>query len=178
MNTAWIMEAANIFCGDVDPTKSNHLLVMNVKLPSLEENYVDHTAGGAPLGIEIPTHINKLLVNFSLVGWQPYVMTMIGTEVQAKQQFTIYGLIRDRRTSRAIQAKAVVEGRLGKADPTEFNKGAAQSFQYDIRALTHYELYVDDLEIYFWDFFNSVRRIGGEDFNADLNRMLAIPVAA
>jgi hypothetical protein len=42
------LEAANLFCGDHDPSaeNSNHLTIQNLKLPGLEENNSDHTAGG------------------------------------------------------------------------------------------------------------------------------------
>jgi P2 family phage contractile tail tube protein len=180
MNTLYTLEAANLFCGDrePDPAHSNHLTIMNVKLPALEEQYVDHAAGGAPVAIEIATHIARLECTFQLMGWQPYVMTLIGQERQDLRRYTCYGVIRDRRTSKAIEAMAIMEGRLGRVNPTEYRKGDEVSHEYSIRGITHYELYLDRTEIYFWDFFTSTRRIGGADLNYDLNSLLRIPVSA
>jgi phage tail tube protein FII len=183
--TVYVMESANIICGDTRgssaPGISTHLVLQELKLPGLEENYVDHTPGGAPIAIEIPTHMNKLEATFNLAGWDPTLMTYIGQNDPYYQRFTAYGLIRDRRTSRALQATAIMEGRLGRVNPTAFSKGNLMSHEYSVKSIVHYELYMQitegaqPSEIYFWDFFTSVRRIGGKDLNEDMINLLRIP---
>ena len=50
------------------------------------------------VGIEIPTHINKLEATFNLAGWDPTIMRLYRPEQDRYHQiFTAYGLIRDRR---------------------------------------------------------------------------------
>ena len=70
------MESANLICGDTRsgqecraPGISTHLVLQELKLPAMEENYVDHAPGGAPIAIEMPTHMNKLEATFNLAGW-------------------------------------------------------------------------------------------------------------
>jgi uncharacterized protein len=183
--TVYVMESANIICGDTRGTAapgiSTHLVLQELKLPALEENYVDHNPGGAPIAIEIPTHMNKLEATFNLAGWDPALMSYIGQNDPYYQRFTAYGLIRDRRTSKALQAMAVMEGRLGRVNPTAFSKGTLQHHEYSIKSIVHYQLTMQltqngqPAEIYFWDFFTSVRRIGGKDLNKDMIRLLSIP---
>ena len=186
--TVYVMESANLICGDTRgssaPGISTHLVLQELKLPGLEENYVDHTPGGAPIAIEIPTHMNKLEATFNLAGWDPTLMTYIGQNDPYYQRFTAYGLIRDRRTSRALQATAIMEGRLGRVNPTAFSKGNLMAHEYSIKSIVHYELYMQvtegaqPAEIYFWDFFTSDRRIGGRNLNEDMIQLLAIPANA
>jgi len=189
--TVYTMESANLICGDVTPNEmgsapgiSTHLVLQELKLPGLEENYVDHTPAGAPLAIEIPTHMNKLEATFNLAGWDPGVMVFVGQNTRAYQRFTAYGLIRDRRSSQALQATAIIEGRMGRVNPTAFRKGDLMAHEYSLRSIVHYELWMQispestPTEIYFWDFFTSVRRIGQEDLNDDMIRILAIPGVA
>ena len=186
--TLYTMESVNMICGDTGdaaaPGISTHLEISELKLPSLEENYVDHTPGGAPVQIEIPMYMNKLEGTFTLAGWNPAVMSMIGQQARALQRFTAYGLIRDRRTSQALQALAIFEGRLGRVNPTNFRKGDLMHHEYSIKSIVHYELYMQEVvgaepsEIYFWDFFTSVRRVGEVDLNAEMNTILAIPGTA
>jgi Bacteriophage tail tube protein len=186
--TVYTMEAVNMICGDTGdasaPGISTHLEISELKLPALEENYVDHTAGGAPVQIEIPMFMNKLESTFSLAGWNPAVMSMIGQQARALQRFTAYGVIRDRRTSQGLQALAIFEGRLGRVNPTNFRKGDLMHHEYSIKSIVHYELYMQEIvgaepsEIYFWDFFTSTRRVGEVDLNAELNTLLAIPGVA
>jgi len=126
-NTVYIMESANLFCGDHDPSASNHLVLQELKLPGLEENFVDHAAGGAPLAIEVDTRIQRLEATFNLAGWQPQVMSLLGQSNRMRQTFTAYGLVRDRRSGEALEAKSIMEGRLGRVNPTNFRKGDLMS---------------------------------------------------
>ena len=193
--TVYVMEGANLICGDTRspaaggdssgttaPGSSTHLVLQELKLPALEENYVDHTPGGAPVGIEVPTHINKLEATFNLAGWDPNIMTFIGQNNPFLQRFTAYGLIRDRRTSNALGATAVIEGRMGRVNPTAFSKGNLMSHEYSIKSIVHYELWMQltpgqatPTEVYFWDFFTSRLRSGRVELTNDMVRLLAIP---
>ena len=133
------------------------------------------------VAIEIPTHINRLEATFNLAGWDPEIMTYIGSEDALLQRFTAYGLIRDRRSAAALQATAVMHGRLGRVNPTAFSKGNLMSHEYSIRSITHYELMMqidandkNPAEIYFWDFFTSEFRTHNNDLTEDLIRTLAL----
>jgi P2 family phage contractile tail tube protein len=171
----FIMEAANLFCGD--GASGNHLSLVNLKLPGLELNFADHNAGGAPVGIEIDTHINKLESTFNLAGWKPDVMKLMGTWQDGLRHFTAYGAIRDRETGKLQKATAVMWGQLGRANPTEFSRGNVQAHEYSIRGITRYLLSMGDVSIYDWDFFANKRIVGGVDLNAELNSILSISSA-
>ncbi len=196
-NTVYVMEAANLICGDTgdqtSPGQSTHLTLSELKLPGFDENYVDHVAGGAPVAIEVATHFPRLEATFNLMGWQPDVMGMIAASDISQQVFTAYGLIRDRRSGAAIPAKAIMEGRLGRANPQNWRRGDAMHFEYSIRSIVHYELYMGTAgspdgsqgalaEIYFWDFFTSEFRVTSNgivrNVNADMINLLAIPGVA
>jgi phage tail tube protein FII len=176
-NTLLILEAANLFCGDHDPSSSNHLALMNLKLPELGENYNDVTAAGAPVGIEIDSHIARMEATFNLVGWNPAVQNLIGESRRERQIFTAYGAIRDRKTGKLVEAKGVMQGRLGRSNPTEFSRGQVQNHEHSIRGIVHYEVFLNKVELLYWDFFTSERRVGGVNQNADLNAILRIPNA-
>jgi phage tail tube protein FII len=169
------MEAANLFCGDHDRATSNHLALLDLKLASLEENLVDWNPGGSPVASEVETGINKLEMTFNLAGWTPEVMKLIGTSQRERQVFTAYGVIRDRRAGSTLEAMAVAQGRLARVNPTSFKRGDLQQHEYTIRGIVHYELYLGEDEIYYWDMFTNELRIGGVDVNFETNRILRIP---
>ena len=98
------MEAANIYAGDHDPSASNHVSLQTLKLPAIEQNYVDHAPGGSPMAIEISTHINRLEATFNLAGWTPHVMVLL-RRGKAHARFTVRGVIRDRKTGEALRAR-------------------------------------------------------------------------
>lgn len=183
-NDVYVMEAVNLKCtdsgGGATPGISTHLTLSELKLPAMEENYVDHMAGGARMAIEIHTHLARLEGTFTLAGWQPEVMKLLGRSERINQVFTAYGLIRDRRVGTALQAVAVMEGRLGRVNPTAFTRGSLQHHEYSIRGIISYKLDMQQAaggslnEIYFWDFFTSEFRVGGDDINKELRNTLAI----
>jgi P2 family phage contractile tail tube protein len=169
-----VLEAANIFVGN-DPTASNHLVLRNVKFPTLEKSYVDFTPGGAIMGIEIDTHFNKLEVTFSLAGWSQQALSQVGIWSNASQQFSIYGMLRDRNQGGTQRVEGYIFGQLGKAAPDNFDRGTLNAIEYAIKGITHYELKINGKQIYLWDMFTNEMLVGGVDILADQNTALNIP---
>ena len=175
MSNIYIMEAANLFCGDDDPTASKHLTLAELQLPNLQEMYQDHHPGGSRVQIEVAVGIQKLEASFKLAGWDPELLTQFGLGATARKKFTAYGSIRDKRNGTAIEAKAVLEGRLGAASPEALQRGEMQGFDYTISEIMHYELYFGGAEKYYYDFFASDWRVNGASQNGDERAILRIP---
>lgn len=163
----YVMEAANLFCGDHDPSASKHLTLTELGLPNLQEMYQDHHPGGSLVGIEVDLGIEKMQPSFKLGGWDPDLLGMFGMGTKRNNTFTAYGVIRDKRTGRAIEAKAIIEGRLGKIEADAFKRGEFQSHDYSINGVMHYELWFNGAEKLYWDFWTSAWRIDGKAQNAD-----------
>ncbi|MDF3606568.1 phage major tail tube protein [Paracoccus sp. DMF-8] len=168
------MEAANLFCGDDDPSKSKHLTLTEIALPVLEENYQDHHPGGSLVGIEVNVGVSKLSSTFKLGGWDPDMLNEFGLGRVGTKNFTSYGVVRNKRTGGLIEVKAVMAGRLGKIEGEAFTRGEFQSHDYAINGILHYELYWQGREKFYWDFFSSDYRINGRDENAQEKRILRL----
>ena len=110
-----------------------------------------------------------------LAGWDPDLLTQFGLGATARKKFTAYGSVRDKRNGVAIEAKAVLEGRLGTANPEAFQRGELQGFDYAINEILHYELYFEGAEKYYWDFFTTDWRVNGTSQNADERSILRLP---
>jgi hypothetical protein len=175
MSNIYLMEAANLFCGDDDPTGSKHLTLSELQLPNLQENFQDYQPGGSRVGIEVAVGIQKLEAGFKLAGWDPDLLAQFGLGASARKKFTAYGVIRNKRSGEAIEAKAVLEGRLGSVSPEAFTRGELQGFDYSISEIMHYELYFEGAEKLYWDFFTSDWRVNGASQNADERSILRIP---
>ena len=174
MSNLYVMEAANLFVGDHDPTKSLHLQLTELALPNMEEMFQDHHPGGSRTQIEVAVGINKLTSSFKLAGWNPDVMSQFGLGEKARRMFTGYGVIRDKRAGTAIEAKAILEGRLGKNEAEAFQRGELQGHDYAINEVMHYELWFNGEEKYYWDFFSTEWRVNGVAQNADELSILGI----
>jgi phage tail tube protein FII len=154
-NQILTMEYANLFAGAApdNDTASNHLTISEVKLPSMDVQYVDHRPGGAPVAIEIDTIMARLESTFVLVGITPQVMELLYSWEPSQDLFFVYGSMRHQIDGLSIQAAAVIRGQLGRVDPQNFRKGDLMHTNYAIRGVTHYELKIGEDLVYFWDFF-------------------------
>ena len=176
MSTINVMEAATLFCGDHDPTASKHLTLSELQLPALQEMFVDHHPGGSRVQIELPVGIQKLEPSFKLLGWDPDLLGQFGLGSAATKMYTAYGVVRDKKSGVAIQAKAIMEGRIGKIESETFKRGEVQHHDYSINGVTHYELWFDGKEKVYWDFFSTEWRIDGVAQNDDERRLLNLPI--
>jgi phage tail tube protein FII len=181
----YTMEAVNLICGDVgteaQPGYSTHLVIREMKLPNMEEQYVDHVPGGGTAAIEVPSHLGRLESTFTLAGWKPEVMTMLASSVRQLQRFTAYGLIREQRSGEAVRSVALMWGRLGHVNPSAFRRGDMMEHAYSIRNITHYELAMEApggvgpaAPIYYWDFFENRLEVGGVNVREVDNNILGI----
>lgn len=179
-DTLFTLEKANMFCG-AEPTDTNlglYLELTEVKLPAMNEQFVDHRAGGVPIAIEVDTIFAKLESTFQLIGWNPQVSTLIASWTAQQNMFWVYGLLRDRMTGQASQATAYMKGRLGMADPQNFRRGDTMHWNYGIKGIIAYKLAIDNEVIYDWDFFQNRFIVGNFDRNAETNRILNVPPPA
>ncbi len=172
--TIYMMEAVNLFCGDHDPEESKHLTISELKLPDLSEIFADHHAGGALVATEFAVGVNKLEPTFKLNGFDPKMLTEFGLNTRYRNTFTAYGVVRDQRTGRPIDSKAIIEARLGRVAPDTFQRGEMQGHEYAMNSVIHYELWFDEKEKIYWDFFTNTWRVDGTDQYADENRILRI----
>lgn len=173
-STIYIMEAANLFAGEHDPENSKHLTLEELKLPDLQEVLIDHQPGGGKVGVEFAVGVEKLEPTFKLKGWDPFLLRQFGLGSPGRQRFTAYGVVRDKRTGRAIEAKAVMEGRLSRIAPETFQRGESMGHEYSINEVLHYEVHFDGQEELYWDFFTNTVRLGGEDRDPEVNNILRI----
>lgn len=170
-----IQEAVNLFVGDDGPGNGKHLNLVSIKLPSLEERSQDHFAGGAIGEISIGgLGLNKLESTFKIVGFDPQVMSAFGLNARQSLPFTCYGGLRDKQGGRLIEIKAIMQGRLGKIEPDETRRGELMGHDHMIHEILRYQLWYDNKEKYFYDFFTAEWRVDGVSQNADLRNILRI----
>jgi uncharacterized protein len=174
-NTVFYMEAANLFCGDHDPSSSKHLSLEELKLPDLVGKYADHAAGGSPVDVEIQVGVEKLQPTFKLKGFDPELVKQFGMGSPTRRVYTAYGVLRDLRTGAAKEGKAIMEGRLGRIAADAFKRGEAMSEDYAINEVMHYELFFDQKELLYWDFFTTEWRVDSQRMNGDTMSILRIP---
>lgn len=149
-----------MYCGTRPNSASLHLKLTDVKLPTIEEIYIDHRAGGAPVAVEIDVMMAKLSCEFTILGLDIDTLRMIRPVAAADSEFHVYGLIHDTTTGVYAQAAATLVGRLGNMEPGVYRRETALRTHYGIRGVSFYQLVIAGELIYYWDFFGNRFVIG------------------
>jgi phage tail tube protein FII len=182
----YTMEAVNLICGDNDqgesqPGHATYLTLRQLQLPKLEENYVEHVAGGSVMAFEVFTHMNRLEATFTLAGIQPRVIGLLGrgNSSRAAQRYTAHGVVREQRTGKPMKATAILWGRLGSASPSAFRRGDLLEHEFAIKGISHYELLMEEVtgtvsQLIYWDYFTNALVVDGVDVYGYENGMLGI----
>ncbi len=160
-----LLEAVSLFLGDADPEKSKHLSLTSLTLPSLEYDTIDHRPGGGSMSVAFLTNaIKKLEPTFKLAGFDPEAYNLFGVGSGQVNNFTAYGVIKDKREAKKLQAKAIFRGAIGKLTPDAFTGGAEFGHDHRLDEVTHYELWIGGKEWFYSDFWTMPRpRIFGNE---------------
>lgn len=170
-----VWEAANLFAGDDGPNNSKPLTLSSIMLPTFREKTQEHHPGGAIGAINIGgLGFEALELSFKLIGADAQTKAKFGLGSKSSQPYTVYGVLRDKNGGRAIERKAIAIGRLSEISESEFQRGQPGEQDHKITEVTHYELYEDKQEIFYFDFFASQWRVRGVDQLQDVNAILRI----
>jgi phage tail tube protein FII len=163
-NYPLILDHANLYCGTApgDERRSNHLVLTELVLPTMEIQYVDHRPGGAPVAVEIDVVMTRMELSFEIVGITPQIMALLRNLEMRKHDFTALGSLREYDSGVALPLRAYFRGQLAKVEPRAFKRGDVFHIRYQVRGIMKYELYIgqNDIPIYRWDFFNSILETG------------------
>lgn len=170
-----IWEVANLYAGDDGPNNSKHLTLRTITLPSMKEKTEEHHAGGALAAVTMGGFgLEALELAFTLGGVDAQTKALFGLGARQIRPYTIYGVLRSKNDGREIERKAVVFGRMMEMTESEFERGRMSKQDHRIAEITHYELYEDKQEVYFYDHQTSIFRVNGLDQWATARGILRI----
>lgn len=178
MANYFLLEAVNLFLGDHDPAASNHLELTSLKLPELAQKTIEHTAGGSvgSVNFAIPS-LDALEPSAKLGGFNAERLSQFGLNSPYRSVFTAYGVIREKRSNKEREAKAIIEARLATIAPDEFSQGSEFGHDLTFKEVVSYSLFEEGREVFAWDWFARTWRVGGVDQLGTSNRILRIPGA-
>lgn len=174
MAAIYILEGVNLYCGAEDVGSSKHLTITSLKLPTMEEKTADHHPGGSPFAVTFASFgFNPLTATFHLAGSDPEMLSLFGLGQQLRRRYTAYGALREKLSSRAVQVKSLIEGRLQRVEQDAFSRGNLTGHDYAITEIMHYESYFDGAEKFYFDFASVEWRVDGTSQN-DTRRLLGL----
>ena len=160
-----LLQDVALYMGDADPTKSKHLQLTSMALPTLETETAEHMPGGGVMGVEFGMGILKpLKPTFKLAGFDEESFKLFKIGTGQVDTFTGYGVIVSKQAGKRLQAKTIIRGTIGKIGPDEFERSKMFGHDHSIIEVTRYELHVGGKEWWYVDFWTStIRRFGSED---------------
>lgn len=155
MATINVIDMMNLFVEDEDPTKSQFLVLEEVKLPMFQEKTSEHMGGGAVAGLKIGMRaLEPLEFSFKLRGFNPDVINKFMTTPSTFRKYTALGNVRDLQSALDFPAKIIVGGHMTKVDHGTFKRDDAMETDYEISEITHYEFYLNGIEKYYFNYFD------------------------
>lgn len=158
MSTIFHMDAASLFVGDEE--NGHHLDLANVKPAALEEMEEDFIGAGAGMQVGIPmAAINKLMVPFQIKGLAPDLQKhFMGA---TRKRFTIRGNVFNLRTEEDMAARISIQGKMRKAETSQFEKSSGVNTDFEIGNIFVYEMYVGEgtSPLYAFDYFAGIGSI-------------------
>lgn len=89
------------------------------------------------------------------------------------ERWAFAGAYRDRMNgNKLVAGRGIIEGAIAGWEPDESDPAEFQGCNHTFQEVTHYELLLDDKELFYWDWFERVIRTDGVDYFADVRRAL------
>lgn len=150
----FILQKAALFADDDNPNNAHHLDLTSVKLPMLQESSTDHKPGGGAMGIKIGMgQVEALSMSFKMKGVAPDLLVQFGINAPRRRKYTIRGNIVDVQEAIDIPAVAVIEGRIIKADLSEFSSDNGSDSDFEVHEITFYNLVINGREKFHMDYW-------------------------
>lgn len=146
------LNAANLFIGDDDPTRSEFLTIKTVKLPKFTRNTKEHMGGGAAGSLTMALNNFKIdALTFNLEGIQPHLLSRFMTNERAK--YTFRANLYDTQSQENLPLIGVVEGKMTELDLGEYSPDQGVATAYAVNEIVYYELTIKNEEKFYFDYF-------------------------
>jgi len=93
------------------------------------------------------------VLSFQLEGFNPRAVSRFMPGAPSRVKYTIRGNVRDIRDHTDLEIRAIVEGRMTKYEPSEFEKDSGMTSDYEIKETVLYQLFFGQQEKFYFDYF-------------------------
>ncbi|KAI94097.1 tail tube protein [Rhodomicrobium udaipurense JA643] len=168
----YVIEAVDVRRADETDT-SRAITISKLGLPALKRLSAEHKPGGGVGGIEfVFPQIEKIEPKFEVKGIDLDALTRFGFANGVYDKWTFAGAWRDKRTGKALPARATITGIISDWESDEFSPGELVGCNHTLKEVSHYEFTLDGKEIFYWDFYEREARSGGVSWMSDVRSAL------
>jgi len=151
------------------PGSSRATIISKMAIPAIKFITAEHNPGGGVMAVDFAQpRIEKVEPAFEVKGFDTDIFGGMG-EVE---RWTFAGSVRDKKTGKAQPARAVIEGAITEWTPDEASPTEFVGCNHAIKEVTHYEFWLNGVELWYSDFWERILRRGGVDLFAEDRRAL------
>lgn len=148
---------------------SRATIISKMAIPAIKFVTSEHNPGGGVMAVDFAQpRIEKVEPAFEVKGFDTDIFGGMG-EVE---RWTFAGSVRDKKTGKAQPARAVIEGAITEWTPDEASPTEFVGCNHAIKEVTHYEFWLNGVELWYVDFWERILRRGGVDLFAEDRRAL------
>lgn len=137
--------------------------ISKLTLPPIKFVTTSHNPGGGVMAVDFAQpRIEAVEPAFEVKGFDTDVFWGFG-EVD---RWVFAGAVRDKKTNKGLPARAIVEGAVTEWSPDEASPEEFVGCNHAIKEVTHYEFWLNGVELWYVDFWERVCRRNGVDLFA------------
>lgn len=148
------------------PDSSRAITIASLTMPSLTMATAEHNPGGGvgAVNFALP-RIEAPEPAFNAKGIDTDVFSGFGQV----DRWVFAGAYQKRGPGggKAVPARAIIEGAITTWEPDESDPAEFQGSSHTFNEVTHYELVLDGVELFYWDFWERILRFNGVDLFAE-----------
>lgn len=167
-NSLLLLTAVDLRRAD-QPGTSRANTISKLALPSIKFAKGSHNPGGGVGAVDFTLpRIEALEPKFDAKGIDLEIFGGMG-EVQ---KWTFAGAYRDKKTNKSVPGRGIIEGAVCEWEPDESDPEEFQGCSHMFSEVTHFDLSLDGVELFYFDFWERVLRRNGVDLFANVRRAL------
>lgn len=148
---------------------SRATIISKLTIPAIKFVTAGHNPGGGVMAADfVLPRIEAPEPAMEIKGFDPEIFDGLGVS----DRWVFAASVRDKKTNKAIPARAVIEGAIAEWTPDEASPEEFVGCNHAFKEVTHYEFHLDGKELWYVDFWERVLRRNGVDLFAEDRRAL------
>lgn len=154
---------------DSDTSADRSIILNKLTIPAIKLAKAGHSPGGSVLSVDVTLpRLEKIEPAFSVKGVDTDVFTGFGET----DRWTFAGAYRNKRTGVSVPGRCIVEGAVTSWEPDETDPEDFQGCSHAITEVSHFEFYLDGIELIYADVYERILRFKGKDLWAPIREAL------
>lgn len=168
-----IFEGVNMWRSDSQEDTGRAISLVKLGIPAIKWKTAGYApaGGGAEVNFQTKT-LEPIEPKFEMKGIDPDFLSKIGFHSGLHDKFTFAGAVRNKQTLVLQPMRCIIQGVVNSVEHDEYSAGELAGCNYALTEVVHFELKLNGVELFYFDFYTREGRSGGVSFMDELNNVL------